>query len=76
MANALNRELKKGEKLVLIGGDEVQVDAEGFGASSFTSGTALYVKSISGPNEGRINAVYDIDAKATMERFASANGWH
>jgi hypothetical protein len=71
--NSLNRELKKGDRLVLDDGQECLIETEGFGCRPAARGTAIYVKNDAG-REGRIEGS-DIDAKATMERFAAINGW-
>lgn len=76
MANSLNREIEKGEIVVLkkeIFKPEYQ-DLEnrlfeaqaGFGMSSVTSGTALFGKFISDGEECRFEG-YDIDPKETEE---------
>ena len=72
MANALNRNLAVGDKVILHGGVTAVVDAMTFGAMSFTSGRCLGVK-IGGKSE-RVDG-YDIDAEATMKCCAEANGW-
>ncbi len=70
MANSLNRNLKVGDKLILSNGAQVAVvEPIMFGAMSFTSGTALAVSGY-----GRISG-HDIDAEATVTRFAKDNGW-
>lgn len=72
MANSLNRNLKPGDKVVLVGNVEASIDLHTFGCSSFTAGTALSV--IIGGLSYRADG-YDIDAEKTVKRFSEHNGW-
>lgn len=72
MANSLGLNLKKGDKLVMNGGEVAVMGTELFGAMSFTSGTAIAIE-ING-REMRADG-YDIDADATMRKFSKENGW-
>ncbi len=72
MANALNRNLKVGNKVVLEGNVVAVISAQLFGCDNFTSGTAIGV-SING-TEYRADG-YDIVPDETMKRFAKENGW-
>lgn len=72
MANSLNRNLKKGDKVVLNGGLVAVCGGECFGSLAFTSGTCLDV-TIDG--QFRRADGFDIDAEATLARFSKENGW-
>lgn len=72
MANALNRNLKKGDRVVLRGGVVEVCGGECFGSASFTSGSALDVTIGGVPTRAD---GYDIDAPETMKVFAKSNGW-
>jgi hypothetical protein len=72
MANSLHRNLKVGDKVVLDGPVDAVIDSEMFGCMSFTRGTAIGV-TINGQSM-RADG-FDIDAQATLQRFAKENGW-
>lgn len=72
MANPLNRNLVKGNKIVFQNGQVGICLGKCFGNFDFTLGTALDVEI-----DGQIQKTnsYDIDAKATLRMFAEENGW-
>jgi hypothetical protein len=73
MANSLNRNLKRGDKLVMLDGSTVVVDAELFGCFATTSGSAIGIRT----GDGRLVKAsgHDIDAAQTMGRYGMENGW-
>lgn len=76
MANALNLNLKIGDRLVMKNGQHVEIDCDMFGCTSFTSGTAIGIKPIDGSAEsGYRDDGYAINKAATMKEYAKANGW-
>jgi hypothetical protein len=72
MANSLGRDLKRGDKIVFQNGQIGICGGQCFGSFSFTSGTALDV-TING-HSVKANG-YDIDAEATVKKFAKDNEW-
>ncbi len=75
MANSLKRNLKVSDKVVLLGGDSVEIAIQTFGTMSFTSGTALAVRRIGSTEDLRCSG-YDIDAEETLRRYGAENGWN
>lgn len=72
MANALRRDLKKGDKIVFEDGTEAICDGSGFGRLANTRGSGLFVQI--GENVVRADG-FDIDVEKTLSRFSSENGW-
>jgi hypothetical protein len=70
--NSLGRDLKKGDKVVLRGGQTFVCNGEGFGCFEVCSGGAIFGE-LNGEN-CRIEGV-QIDAKATMRTYGAENGW-
>jgi hypothetical protein len=75
MANAFRRDLKAGDKIVLVDGRVATCGGECFGAMSFTTGTALDVTIEGEPGPVRLHAFNDVDAAETVRRFGKENGW-
>jgi hypothetical protein len=74
MANALNRELKIGDKLVMNGAWIVEVDALTFGCHTVTSGRKIAVREVATRIPHMVDG-YDIDVEATLAQFTADNGW-
>lgn len=72
MANSLKLNLKKGDKVVMRGGEVAVCGGECFGSFAFTAGRALDIEI--GGRTLRADG-YDIDAEESRRRFAAENGW-
>jgi hypothetical protein len=75
MANAFDRDLKEGDRLVLADGRRAVCRGKLFGALPATTGTALDVMVEGDTTPMTIHAIEDVDAIETIRQFAKHNGW-
>ncbi len=71
MANALERGIQEGERLVLTDGTKVKAKG-GFGMQAFTMGSAIFVENEDGAGF-RIDGLEDIDVEATKKLQAETH---
>jgi hypothetical protein len=75
MANALNRNLKPGDRVILKNnGKTFQVAWLTFGCFSITEATEIMVRTQWRSKTFRISGM-EIDAQATIENYSKLNGW-
>lgn len=75
MANALKRDLKTGDKLVMLDGNSYEMTCQLFGACATTSGSAIAIRPLGSTEQGFKTSGHEIDPVKTMERHGKENGW-